>query len=196
LNDGIARFACRYPFVWHVIEADGAGDWLTETGLLPTADLYRIAGVMDDGANRTRFRTLSLGQGRVAIVRPQVMPNDRLRPTLAGLFRDQPHAWRRHINGHVFFWTEPRRRDAFLRACQRFRPHAAAPVVLEFETANLLGRHADCVFWSRINTGSTVRGGARTRRDGDTLQPVANYRSGPVAELAVRGRVTTVGRRP
>ena len=82
------------------------------------------------------------------------------------------------------------------RACQRFRPHAPAPVVLEFGTANLLGSHAGCVFWSRINTGSTMRGGARTRRDGDTLQPMASYRSGPVAELAVRGRVTTAGRRP
>jgi hypothetical protein len=196
LNDGVTRFASRYPVLWHVIEADGAGDWLTETGLLPTAELCRIAGLADDGTNRNDFRTLPLGQGRIAVIRPQVMPDDRLRPTLAGLFRDQPNAWRRHINSHVFFWTEPRRRDAFLGACQRFRPHAPEPVVLEFETANLLGSHAGCVFWSRINTGSTMRGGARTRRDGDTLQPMASYRTGPVAELAVRGRVTTAGRRP
>ncbi|HTI82493.1 MAG TPA: hypothetical protein VL614_18730 [Acetobacteraceae bacterium] len=196
MNDGVTRFASRYPVVWHVIEAEGAGDWLPKTGLLPTAELFRIAGVADDGANRDDFRTLPLGRGRIAVIRPQVMPDDRLRPTLAGLFRDQPNAWRRHINGHVFFWTEPRRRDAFLRACQRCRPHADAPVVLEFETTNLLGCHAGSVFWSRINTGSTVRGGAHTRRDGNTLQPIANYRSGPVAELAVRGRVTTAGRRP
>ena len=196
MNDGVARFTTRYPVVWHVIEADGAGDWLTGTGLLPTAELFQIAGVADNGANRDDFRALSLGQGRIAVVRPQVMPDDRLRPTLAGLFRDQPNAWRRHINGHVFFWTEPRRRDAFLRACRRFRPHAATPVVLEFETADLLGTHAGCAYWSRINTGSTMRGGARTRRDGNTLQPMDSYRSGPVAELAVRGRVTMAGRRP
>ncbi len=196
MNNGVTRFAARYPFLWHVIESDGAGDWLTETGLLPAAELFRIAGVPDDGANRDEFRTLPLGQGRIAVTRPQVMPDDRLRPTLAGSFRDEPNAWRRHINGHVFFWTEPRRRDAFLRACHRLRPLAAAPVVLEFKTAILLDCHAGCAFWSRINTDSTVRGGARSRRDDDTLQPMASYRSGPVAELAVRGRVTTAGRRP
>jgi hypothetical protein len=196
LSEGAARFAARYPIVWHVIEAEGAGDWLPETGILPTAALLRIAGVTDDGANRNDFRSLSLGQGRIAVIRPQVMPDERLRPTLAGPFRDQPNAWRRHINGHVFFWAEPRRRDAFLRACQRFRPWAAAPVVLEFDTASLLAGHASCTFWSRINTGSTVRGGARTRRDHNTLQPVGSYRFGPVAELAVRGRVTVAGCRP
>lgn len=196
MNDGVTRFTSRYPFVWHVIEADGAGDWLTETGLLPTAELFRIAGVTDDGANRDDFRTLPLGHGRIAIIRPQVMPDDRLLPTLAGTFRDRPNAWRQHINSHVFFWTEPRRRDAFLRACQRLRRHADAPVVLKFETAQLMDCHSGCVFWSRINTGSTVRGGSRARRDGNTLQPMVSYRSGPVAELAVHGRVTVAVHRP
>lgn len=196
MNEGAARFAERHPIVWHVIEADGAGDWLAETGLIPTAGLLRIAGITDDGANRNDFRMLSLGQGRIAVIRPQLMPDERLRPTLAGPFRDQPDTWRRHINAHVFFWTEPRRRDAFLRACQRFRPCAAAPVVLEFDTASLLAGHAAFAFWSRINTGSTVRGGARTRRDENTLQSVGSYRSGPVAELAVRGPVTGIGHRP
>jgi hypothetical protein len=196
LNDGAARFAARYPIVWHVIEADGAGDWLPETGLMPTADLLRIAGLTDDGANRNDFRTLALGRGRIAVIRPQVMPDEQLRPTLAGPFRDRPNTWRRHINAHVFFWAEPRRRDAFLRACQRFRPWAAAPVVLEFDTASLLAGHAARTFWSRINTGSTVRGGAHTRRDENTLRSVSCYRSGPVAELAVRGHVAVAGRHP
>ena len=196
MNDGAARFAARYPVVWHVIEADGAGDWLSDTGLMPTAQLLRIAGLTNDGVNRNDFRTLSLGRARIAVIRPQLMPDDRLRPTLAGGFHDQPNAWRRHINAHVFFWTEPRRRDAFLRACQRFRPWAAAPVVLEFDTASLLAGHAAFAFWSRINTGSTVRGGARTLRDENTLQSVRSYRSGRVAELAVRGQVAVAARRP
>jgi hypothetical protein len=34
-----------------------------------------------------------------------------------------------------------------------------------------------------------VRGGARARRDEGTLRPVGDYRSGPVAEMAIRGRV-------
>lgn len=196
MNEGAARFAARYPIVWHVIEADGAGDWLPETGLMPTAGLLRMAGIIDDGANRNDFRTLSLGRGRIAVIRPQLMPDDRLRPTLDGPFRDRPNTWRRHINSHVFFWAEPRRRDAFLRACQRFRPSAATPVVLEFDTGGLLARHAACAFWSRINSGSTVRGGAHARRDDNTLQSVGGYRSGPVAELAVRGQVTVARNRP
>lgn len=196
MSEGATRFAARYPIVWHVIEADGVGDWLTETGLMPSAELLRMAGIIDEGANRNDFRTLSLGGGRTAVIRPQLMPDDRLRPTLDGPFRDLPNTWRRHINSHVFFWAEPRRRDAFLRACQRFRPSAATPVVLEFDTASLLAGHAACAFWSRINTGSTVRGGARTRRDENTLQSVRSYRSGPVAELAVRGQVTVTRNRP
>jgi hypothetical protein len=53
----------------------------------------------------------------------------------------------------------------------------------------LLDRHGALAYFATINSGSTVRGGARTRRDENTLRPVADYRSGPVAELAIRGRV-------
>jgi hypothetical protein len=65
----------------------------------------------------------------------------------------------------------------------------APPVTLVFDTAALLERHQDSVFFATINTGSTVRGGARVRRDENTLQPVSEYRGGAVAELAIRGRV-------
>ena len=189
MTHGAGRFVERYPVVWHVIEADGAGPWLRDTGLLPTSTLLRLAGHRDDGANRGDFRRVSFGAGRCAVIRPQVMPDDRLLPTLAGRFAGKPGAWRRHVNAHVFFWTEQRRRDAFLRACQRFRGIGEPPRVLQFDTAALLHHHAASAFWSRINTGSTLRGGARARRDDDTLCPLASYRGGAVAELAVRGRV-------
>jgi hypothetical protein len=117
------------------------------------------------------------------------MADRRLLPTLGGAFAGRPDQWRRHINGHVFFWTEPRRRDAFTHACMRLRPDAASPRVLEFDTARLLQGHREFAYWSRINTGSTLRGGGRTRRDENTLRPVTAYRAGPVAELAIRGRV-------
>ncbi len=184
MTDGAARLAKRYPCVWHVMEADGAGPWLTETGLLPANALHV------GGENREDFVRIKFGTGAVAILRPQAMPDHRLRPTLAGAFAGQPEAWRRHVDAHVFFWTEPRRRDAFAQACARLRRDSAPqPVVLAFDTAALLDRHAEVAFVARFNTGSTMRGGARVRRDENTLRLVAEYRGGPIAELAIRGRV-------
>jgi hypothetical protein len=184
VSDGAARLAARYPCVWHIIEADGAGPWLTETGLLPAAHLRCSS------ANRDSFVRVDLGHDRAAVLRPQQMPDRRLLPTLAGAFAGRPDLWRRHIDRHVFFWAEARRRDAFSRACIRLRRTAGPPpVVLAFDTAALLERHGAIAFFATINTGSTVRAGARARRDENTLRPVAEYRSGAVAELAIRGRV-------
>ena len=188
MNDGAARLAARYPCVWHIIEADGAGDWLLETGLIPAAD------VRDDGANRDNFHPIDLGQGRTAVLRPQQMPDHRLLATLAGCFTGRPELWRRHVDQHVFFWAEQRRRDAFIRACVRLRsPPNQPPVTLAIDTAALLARYASIAYFATMNTGSTVRGGARARRDETTLRPVADYRSGAVAELAIRGRVDLCG---
>jgi hypothetical protein len=187
LNDGAARLAARYPRVWHVIEADAAGPWLMETGLLPTADLRCC------GANRNSFERVDLGDGRAAVLRPQQMPDGRLLPTLAGDFAGRPDLWRRHVDRHVFFWADARRRDAFSRACIRLRGiDGPPPVALAFDTVALLERHGGIAFFATTNTGSTVRGGARTRRDENTLRPVAEYRHGAVAELAIRGRVDLV----
>ena len=199
MSDGAARFAARYPVVWHVIEAEGAGPWLAATGLLPAAALLRLAGVDADGANRDDFRVLTLGDGGAAVLRPQLMADRWLVPTLAGGFAGRPEAWRTHINAHVFFWTEERRRDAFIRACTRARARSRAafgfapPCVLALDTTPLLAQHGEDAFFARFNTGSTVRGGARVRRDETTLAPVTGYRSGPVAELAIRGCVELGG---
>ncbi|MEJ0018391.1 MAG: hypothetical protein WDN25_17875 [Acetobacteraceae bacterium] len=187
MTGGRARFAARFPRVWHVMEAEGAGPWLAETGLFPAAALYQ--GEDRGGANRDGFRRIDLGGGRVAMLRPQVMPDRSLVPTLAGAFAGQPEQWRRHVDSHVFFWTAPRRRDAFARACVRLRGTGPPPAVLALDTGALLEHHGAAAFYATVNTGSTVRGGARIRRDEHTLRPVAAYRSGPVAELAIRGRV-------
>ena len=201
MSDGAARFAARYPCVWHVIEADSAGDWLATMGLLPATDLYRLAGISDDGVNRNDFRRLDLGHGRAAMLRPQLMADRPLAATLGGSFTGRPDLWRRLINAHVFFWPEPRRRDAFIRACGRSRaasrtaPSLLAPGVLAIDTAALLSRHSGDAFYARINTGAALRGGARVRRDDMTFAPLASYRSGPVAELAIRGLVVLRGLR-
>jgi hypothetical protein len=170
------------------MEAEGAGEWLTEMGLLPAASLR------PGGANRTDFEAIDLGSGRTAILRPQQMPDHRLIATLAGEFTGQPARWRQHVDRHVFFWAEARRRDAFVGACIRLRSlPGRLPITLTIDTAALLERHGEFAFFATINTGSTVRGGARARRDEDTLRPVADYRCGPIAELAIRGRVDLSG---
>ena len=192
MSDGAARFAARYPVVWHVIEAEGAGPWLATMGLLPAAELLRRAGVTADGRNRDDFRRVSLNNNAVALLRPQRMPDAALTATLGGRFRGLPDTWRQLIDEHVFFWADPRRRDRFTEACMRLRVTSRSargtvrPVVLAFDTAALLALHSEHAYLSRFNAGSTVRGGARVRRDETTLVPVAHYRSGSVAELGLR----------
>jgi hypothetical protein len=72
----------------------------------------------------------------------------------------------------------------------RQRGGSAPPlVILGFDTAALLERHSDIAYFAAFNIGSTVRGGARVLRDENALRTVSEYSRGPVAELAVRGRV-------
>lgn len=192
MSDGARRFAARYPVVWHVIEAEGAGPELAKTGLLPATELLRRAGITVDGQNRDDFRRVRLDNGGVALLRPQRMPDTALMPTLGGIFRGRPEAWRKLIDSHVFFWTDPERRDRFLLACVRLRAASRSvrdttrPVILAFDAAALLAHQGEHAFVARFNAGSTLRGGARVRRDEATLVPVAEYRSGSVAELALR----------
>jgi hypothetical protein len=192
MTAGAARFTTRYPRVWHVIEAEGAGPWLATMGLLPAAELLRRAGIAADGENRHDFRRVRLDNGTVALLRPQRMLDATLTPTLGGRFCGRPNAWRQLIDSHVFFWTDPRRRDRFVQACMRLRARSRSaggtmrPVVLEFDTVALLGLHGEHAFLARFNAGSTLRGGARVRRDEATFERLTWYRSGSVAELGMR----------
>lgn len=195
--DGIARFAARFPVVWHVVEADGLAG-VKAHGLLPAADLLQQAGAAPTDRNRDDFRRVQLDPGAAggpsAVLRFQLMADAKITPSLHGLFAGQPALWRALIDSQVFFWASPARRDSFLRACRRDRQRSRAapldepPVILAFDTAALLGTQA-ATFYSTFNTGSTVRGAARARRDENTFRPVTDYRSGPAAELAIRGPV-------
>ncbi|HET7881189.1 MAG TPA: hypothetical protein VFL55_09915 [Acetobacteraceae bacterium] len=185
----MTRLAARYPRVWHVIEADGAA--ASPGCLRPASEFY------GSGTNRDRYVTVELKGGGVAVLRPQLMSDHRLLPTLTGAFAGRADLWRRLIDSHVFFWATAARRDRFVAANRRLRtredPAALPPVVLEFDTAALLACHAAIAFYATINTGSTVRGGAWVQRDENTFHAIAGYRSGPVAELAIRGRVSLDG---
>jgi hypothetical protein len=185
---GIAGFTERYPVVWHVIEAEGAG---CET-LYPASTLRSLGGLPADTRNRDGFQRLTLPNGTPAILQLQLMPDERLGPTLGGCFAGRPDLWRDHIDRHVFFWVAEDRRDRFLRACVRLRARdgtAPAPVVIAIDTALLLAAHGDAAVYSRVNTGSTIRGGARTRRDETTLRALQFWRGEAAVELAIRGPV-------
>ena len=195
VRSGINGFAARYPRVWHVIEAEGAGCEI----LYPAATLRRLAGLPADSANRDDFQRLSLPDGVVAVLRLQLMRDKRLESTLAGCFTGRPGLWRDHINQHVFFWVSGDRRDRFASACVRLRARGAPgpvppPVVIEIDTALLLSAHHGSAFFSRINSGSTVRGGARARRDETTLRPLCAWRGEPAVELAIRAPVPVLSR--
>ena len=153
MTGGILGFVARYPVVWHVIEAEGAG---CET-LWPAAMLRQMAGSPPDALNRNGFERLALPNGGTAVLRPQQMHDARLTPTLQGSFSGRPDLWRAHIDAHVFFWVTEKRRDGFVRACERLRGKTAGapPVILAIETEALLTRHGEAAFVSAINSGST-----------------------------------------
>lgn len=192
--EGLARFASRFPVVWHVAEADGLAA-IEALGLLPTAELRQRAGMAATGQNRDDYVPLSLPGAGTAILGFQLMADAKIAGSLAGEFAGQPAAWRALIDSHVFFWPDPARRDGFARATERERrkspaaPSDTPPVVLAFDTLALVTPHLADAYYSTFNTGSTIRGAARARRDEHTFRPVAAYRSGPVAELAIRAAI-------
>ena len=183
----------RHPVVWHVVEAEGLPG-VEASGLLPAAELRRLAGAPGTDGNRDDFVPLQL-PGGPAVLRFQQMADAKLLPSLAGAYAGQPARWRAMIDSHVFFWADPARRDSFIRATRRERarsPGAASDTpsaVYAFHTGALLADLPDVAFYSTFNTGSTVRGAARARRDEDTFRPTTAYRSGPAAELAIRSAV-------
>ena len=90
MSDAAARFAARYPVVWHVMEADGAGPWVAKTGLFPAAEIYRFAGLQPDGANRDTFQQIDFGSGRTAILRLQQMRDNKLWQTAIQIGTETP----------------------------------------------------------------------------------------------------------
>ena len=200
MTDGAARIAKRYPIVWHVIEAEGAVADPHELELLPAAELRRHVGYTGAAANRDDFEAIELGQGQLAVLRPQQMPDQRLARSLGGgAYAGQPDRWRQHVDCHIFFWACENRRDRFVAACRRGRARSTslhslrAPVTLAVDTAMLRGRYGAIAYFATFNTGSTVRGGATAPRNEGTYRPIADYHRGNVAELAMRGSIRLDG---
>ena len=190
MTGGLAAFASRYKRAWHVMEAEGEGCQI----LYPAATLRGLAGLNADNANRDDFQRLTLPGGRIAILRQQLMRDDLLGLTLRGPFSGRPDLWREQINQHVFFWLSDDRRDRFTNACIRLRARGSigtgmAPIVVEIDTVSLLAEHGAAAYFSVFNTGSTIRGGAKARRDENTLRLISTWHGERAVELAIRAPV-------
>jgi hypothetical protein len=135
-------------------------------GLLSATALVALFEVPEPRAsrlleeNRRGFETLVHPHHGRAELRRQEMPDGRLGPALAGSDAT-PRAWRRHINGFVFFWLD-RTRAERLRHADPERPQR----LIRLDAARLLARHGDAARLTPINTGA-VRHPAHRRSFAD-----------------------------
>ncbi|WP_203070454.1 DUF7002 family protein [Falsiroseomonas ponticola] len=138
-------------------------------------------------ANRAGFATLRHPLHGVVELRRQKMPDGALAGALAGS-GTSPAAWRRHVNGHVFFWLD-RRRVEGLRAADPARPQLALRIDLRL----LLARHGDAARLTPMNTGAVRHPGhRRSLADWHAVGAYADPRGRPPVELAIPGAVPDV----
>lgn len=179
------RLALRYPVLFHMAE-DGSWESIRERGLLSTSALLALFEVEGEerfaieSARRPEIVELKHPEHGVALVRDnKPMQEKALERCLHGM---TPREWYEHLNWRVFFWVEQKRLLKLLGArAYRDRPH----LVLEVDTAALLGRHAERVTLSSINSGATFAMNPAPRGP-DTFRRISDHPKGKtVVELAV-----------
>jgi len=194
--DPVARFAARYPRLFHVTDP-AALPGIAAHGLLSAAGLVALYEVpepdrpalLSGNRGRNTFTPLAREGLPGATLRDQWMPDAPLAETLRGTYANDPAAWRRHINAHAFFLLSENDAARLARVNR-----ARAQITLAFETAPLLAAHAVRAFTTPINTGIArgLYGRPGSPRDEHTFQPVANYPrpdKRPPKELAILGGV-------
>ncbi|MCR0985652.1 DUF7002 family protein [Roseomonas populi] len=191
--EAAARFAARFPVLFHVTDPE-ALPGIAANGLLSTEALVALYDVppedrpalLDHNRGRGNFTRLHREGLPGATLRDQWMPDVPLTQTLRGAYANDPIAWRRHINAHVFFWLNKPQAERLARVNR-----ARAQTVLAFDTARLLAAHASHAFTTPINTGIAqgLYGRPGSPRDEHTFQPVTAYPRPdrrPPKELAIR----------
>lgn len=195
-GDGLARFARRFPVLYHATWPE-AVPAIRARGLLSAealADLYGLAGAaraaaLEEDRGRGNFVRLSAPGLPDAVLRDQWLPGARLAPALTGPWAGDARGWRRLINAHVFFWLSREGAERLARA-----DRSRAQVVLAFDAASLLAAHEGRAFTTPINAGSAfaLYGRPATPRGEGTLRPASEYPRGDgraPKELLVRGGV-------
>jgi len=186
-----------YPRLYHMAE-DGSWPSIRDHGLLSTEALVELFEIDETRKTqilerrRTRSVTLTHPVFGGAVVRDQI---PMLEPQLAGALTDGlvPADWYLLLNRYVFFWVREERLQRLLNAqAYRARPH----LVLEFDTADIVARHASRIRLTGMNTGNTrprafPRGLQTFRSIGDFPydERRRTARQDAVVELAVTGGV-------
>lgn len=189
------ELARRYPVLYHMAELNSWPN-IQRYGLRSTSallDLYESTGptrVKIESQWRQTSVSLTHPTYGTAVVRDQLpMREDRLRDCLVDMTTRQ---WYELINGKTFFWPEETPLGWMLNAPPyRGREHA----IIVVPTEELLAHHAGSVTLSPINSGS-VNPTRATRlprpRGQDTFQPIRNYTTRWVSELAVEYSVPNI----
>lgn len=145
-----------YPRLYHMAE-DGSWPSIRDHGLLSTEALVELFEVGDARKSqileRRRDASVTVTHPVLgsAVVRDQI---PIVEPQLAGALTDglAPADWYRLLNRQVFFWVREQRLQRLLNArAYRARPH----LVLEFDTAGVVARHASRIQLTGMNTGNT-----------------------------------------
>ena len=187
--------ARRYPVLYHMAELSSWPN-IQRYGLRSTSallDHYETTGsIRFQIESQWRPKSVQLAHPTygTAVVRDQLpMPEDKLSDCLVDMTTRQ---WYELINKKTFFWPEETPLGWMLSAAPyRAREHA----VIVVPTKELLAHLADAVTLSAINSGSVNPAKATGRprpRGQDTFQPIRDYTTPWVSELAVEYSVPNI----
>lgn len=187
------QFALYYPRLYHMAEA-GVWPSIQRHGLLSTVALLDLFEINDDrrrailSEHRPESVTITHPVHGSAVIRDQKpMRESALRKCLRGM---TPQQWYEMLNERVFFWVTPARVQTLLNArAYRNREHT----VITLDTAGLVAKYASRMFFSPINSGSTIYNPQERGRE--TFRALQTYpfeersrlrgRNNAVAEVAV-----------
>lgn len=182
-------FAARHPRLFHLLPAGSWGSF-ERHGLLSSRALCELYGVtperrvalLEEDRGKGNFTLLSAPGLPDVTLRDQLLPDHVLRRCLTGAYAGQPRAWRALLNGFTFLWADVRR-VAKLHAASDRQPQ----ILLEFDTARLLGPWANAAMTTALNSGAPFGGNPTPRGDG-TFLPLAAWPrpdGKPVVEVVV-----------
>jgi len=132
-------------------------------------DRYGIAeprrtALLEQDRGKGNFERLSAPGLPDACLRDQVLPDPLLKRCLTGSYNERPAAWRRLLNGFVFFWAAKKRAKGLRDAST-----ARRQVLLVFDRGILEGLYGNRMMTSPINTGAPFGGNPSPRGDGTFL---------------------------
>jgi len=182
-------FTAKHPKLFHLLPA-GSWESFQRHGLLSSRALCELYGVpaerrvalLEEDRGKSNFTVLSAPGLPDVTLRDQLLPDPLLHRCLTGAYEGQPRAWRALLNGFVFLWAEPKR-VAKLHAASTAQPQ----ILLEFDTARLLGPWANAAMTTPLNSGAPFGGNPAKRGDG-TFLPLAAWPrldGKPVVEVVV-----------